>query len=429
MNSSPLRLLIITYYWPPSGGAGVQRWLKLSKYLEELGCSITVVTVDPSKATYPVVDKDLVKEVAPGIEVIRTNSFEPLRIYGRLFGKKRVPYSGFTNVETSGFVSKITRWIRGNWFLPDARKGWNTYAQKAAAELLERDKYDHVITTGPPHSTHIVGALLKEQFNTHWIADFRDPWTDIYYYDQLLLTERNKRRDAEMEKTILESADLVFAVCPSNQKLLRSKLEASKREKVKVLTNGYDPDDFKVLNHKSVSDVFQIGYTGTLAGSYEVEPVLSLLTKTDLNWKLTIAGNVAPEISDFIKNAQWSRRVEFLGHVSHDRALEVLRSSDMLLHVLPNTKHGRMGTTGKLFEYLGSGVPILNIGPKEGDSAIFIEEAGRGRTFNREDEQEILSFMNELHQGKFKLGSAEKFSRKAIAKQLLNLLKNLVPNG
>jgi hypothetical protein len=187
-------VLVITYYWPPAGGAGVQRWLKMCKYLPENGVMPTVITVDEKKATYPQRDETLFKEIHPEIEVIRTDSFEPLGWYARLLGKEKVPYGGFANVSNKGMLSKISRYIRGNFFIPDARLGWKKYALQAAKLAIEKNDISLVITTGPPHSAHLVGLALKQELGIKWIADFQDPWTDIYYNDLLHRTERSKQK-------------------------------------------------------------------------------------------------------------------------------------------------------------------------------------------------------------------------------------------
>jgi len=272
------KVLIITYYWPPAGGAGVQRWLKMAKYLPQFGIEPFVLTVDESYASYPVVDPSFLDEVSSETKVYRTKSFEPLRIYGKLFGKKKVPYSGFTNVNTHTVGSKLSRWIRGNFFIPDARKGWNKYALPKALEIIKAENIETVITTGPPHSTHLIGLQLKNRKPTlKWIADFRDPWTDIYYYDDLLHTKRSKAKDLKLEKVVLNKSDLVLAVCPSNQKLLAQKLPKEQRGKIKLITNGFDEEDFEGVNRTSSDRILKIGYTGTLAQSYDVLPIFTIL--------------------------------------------------------------------------------------------------------------------------------------------------------
>ncbi|MGM0551279.1 MAG: glycosyltransferase, partial [Bacteroidota bacterium] len=261
------RVLILTYYWPPSGGAGVQRWLKFVKYLPQYGVTPVVVTVDPKKASYPVTDVSLNDEVPDEVEVIRTNSFEPLTILGKLVGKKHVPHAGFSNVNTQSVLQRILRFIRGNFFVPDARVGWNGYAYRAAKKVLRQHSFDAVITTGPPHSTHLVGLKLKRKLGVRWIADFRDPWTDIYYYNQLMHLPFVKRHDARLERKVLMEADEILTV----GKTLKELLEAKKQENsVKILTNGFDPKDFEGFTRKK-PEIFTITYMGTMAAQYNLQ--------------------------------------------------------------------------------------------------------------------------------------------------------------
>ncbi len=418
------KVLIITYYWPPAGGAGVQRWLKMAKYLPEFGIEPVVLTVDESYASYPVVDRSFLEDVAATTKVYRTRSFEPLRIYGKLFGKKKVPYSGFTNVNTGTLGSKLSRWVRGNFFIPDARKGWNRYALPKAAEIIKRENIDTVITTGPPHSTHLIGLALKNQRpSIKWIADFRDPWTDIYYYDDLLPSRRSKAKDLKLEKKVLSQSDLVLSVCPSNRELLAKKLPEDQRSKIKLITNGFDEGDFEGIPRDHLEEWLEIGYTGTLAKTYDVVPILEGLAALDFPWKLTIAGNVAPEIQKSIKDLEIEDRVLFKGHVPHKESLKILRQSDVLLHIMPNTKKNKMGTTGKLFEYIGSGTPIVNFGPSNGDSAQFIESVGAGKTFKRGDQQLVIEFLRKcLAFDDSNTKDRHVFSRRRIAAELAKFI-------
>ncbi|MCA1761640.1 MAG: hypothetical protein LC664_01380 [Flavobacteriales bacterium] len=373
------KVLIITYYWPPAGGAGVQRWLKMAKYLPEFGIEPVVLTVDESYASYPVVDRSFLEDVAATTKVYRTRSFEPLRIYGKLFGKKKVPYSGFTNVNTGTLGSKLSRWVRGNFFIPDARKGWNRYALPKAAEIIKRENIDTVITTGPPHSTHLIGLALKSKKpSIKWIADFRDPWTDIYYYEDLLHSERSKAKDLKLEKMVLSQSDLVLSV-----------------------------------------------YTGTIAPSYNSIPIFEILKRISFKWKLTFAGSISPDILEWFKQAGLDANLDYRGYVDHKQALTILQEGDLLLHILPDTEKNKYGTTGKLFEYIGSGIPILNIGPKRGDAAKFIADAGCGKTFTRDEEVNIIHFINWVNQGEASLGTdIGKFSRRKITQDLADLFRN-----
>lgn len=416
------KILIITYYWPPAGGAGVQRWLKMSKYLTDFNVEPIILTVDQESASYPVSDASFLDEVPEGIRVIRTKSFEPLQIYSRLFGKKNVPYSGFANVETESFVSRLSRWVRGNFFIPDARKGWNKYAVKAANSLLQNEQIDTVITTGPPHSTHLIGLELKENFNLKWVADFRDPWTDIYYYPQMLHTARAKKIDKDLELKVLSDSNAVLTVCPSNQSLISEKLPEALRSKVKLLPNGFDKSDFVDID-VILFDCFTMVYTGTMAATYDFPTLLAALSNLDTDWKLIIAGSISPEVKKQMEEYGIEDQIDFRGYLPHAEVIRLVMSADLLIHVLP--KHEK-GTSGKLFEYIGSGKPILNIGREDGDSAFYIDEARAGETFAENENNQIEQFITNVKTGGVSFASSrDSFTRKARTERLAELITSL----
>ncbi len=389
-----LRVLVITYYWPPAGGAGVQRWLKLCKYLPENGVLPTVITVDPDKATYPQRDESMVAEVHPDIEVIRTDSFEPLAWYGRLVGKKNVPYGGFANVSNKGLLSKISRFVRGNFFIPDARKGWNKYAYLAARKVMAEEDIEVVITTGPPHSTHLVGLRLQKELGVKWVADFRDPWTDIYYNDLMAQTAVAQKKDRALEMSVLDAANLVVANCASNAELLHEK---KGKARVEVVENGYDAVDFENVGRQE-SDTFNIVFTGTMAASYNPGVFINVLRKLedqmDKKFYWHIAGNIDPAIKSQIELAGLTDNCRFYGYLPHNEVVQLMVNADVLLNLFPETKNDR-GIPGKLFEYLAARRPILSIGPKEGDAAKIIAECEGGQTFERNEEVEMYQYIKE----------------------------------
>ena len=200
------KVLILTYYWPPSGGSGVQRWMYFAKYLKQLGWEPYIITVDETQASYPVLDNELLEEVRD-IRVIKTHTKEPLKAYSRLLTgspNKGIPQG---QVSKKGFLAKVAAFVRGNFFIPDARKGWNVFAKKEAKKLLQNEGIQKVITTGPPHSTHLIGLELKAAFGIQWWADFRDPWTHIFYNKDLYRSIWAKKKDANWEQKVLQTAD------------------------------------------------------------------------------------------------------------------------------------------------------------------------------------------------------------------------------
>ncbi len=422
------KVLLLTYYWPPSGGAGVQRWLKMSHYLVERGYRPVVVTVDPEKANYPVRDESFHAEVPDEVEVHRTDSFEPLSIYKKSMGGGSLPYGGFANVDKATVRSKISRWIRGNFFIPDARRGWNSHAFRKADELIRAGDIRTVITTGPPHSTHLVGLKLKARHDVRWIADFRDPWTDIYYYDDFLHSLPAKRLDRKYEQRVLESADEVLAVCNSNLELFSAKLPPSETSKVHLVMNGFDERDFVGEVSCPEKDFLEIAYTGTMADSYNVFPVLQAMTTLDIPWKFSIAGMLSPSFWEHVEALGITDRIDFRGYVSHAESIRMLRCADVLLHITPDLENVPPGTSGKLFEYIGARRPILNIGPADGDPAQVIEEARAGRSFTRLQTEGIADFLRKVHRGEFVLDASPSvtasFSRQKMTDRLVELLKS-----
>lgn len=394
----------------------------MAKYLPEFGVEPIIITVDEKYASYPVKDHSFLQEVPSELKVIRTKSFEPLQYYSKIVGKKNVPYSGFANVETDSFLSKISRWVRGNFFIPDARKGWNEYALRAAREIIAKEGIDIVVTTGPPHSTHLIGLNLKQEIDLIWIADFRDPWTDIYYYDQLLHSARSIEKDKRMELSVLVNSDLIFAVCPSNKLTLSNKIPHRDRSKLRLLPNGFDEADFD-YTMPSVNSTFTLVYTGTLASSYNFRPLFAALGKLSFDWKLVIAGSIAPEIKVLLRESDFFEKVEYRGYLSHEEVLGLLVSADMLLHVLPKNEKG---TSGKLFEYLGAGKPILNLAAKDGDSAYYIQEANAGVTFNGEEVTNMVDFIESVRRGEVSFNpSRELYTRRARAEKLAETIHTL----
>jgi glycosyltransferase involved in cell wall biosynthesis len=429
------RVLIVTYYWPPSGGAGVQRWVKLSKYFSRKGIQVFVVTVDPVKASYALIDTSLVKEVDPSVRIQLTDTLEPYGIYKRITGKKDIPFGGFSNEENQKptFSQRLSRFIRGNLFLPDARVGWNRYAYKACCEIIEREKIDAIITTSPPHSTQLVGLKLKKKYGLPWLADLRDPWTGIYYYEKLYLTAFSKARDARKEKKVLIESDGVMVVSKDIRDSLILKSGGQKPEKFHVVPNGFDADDFNSVQPDEKESGFVISYTGTLTQDYRLSGFLEAVQKLkETELRLQITGSMPIPIREKIKESV-SERIRFRNHVSHHEAIAQMKAADMLLLVIPDAKGNKGILTGKLFEYLAARKPILCIGPVDGDAASIIRLCNAGESFDYTDGKGILHFIQNrmnLWREEPNLISGDqeqinKFSRLEQADQILGILNSV----
>ena len=270
----PKKVLIITYYWPPSGGAGVQRWLKFAKYLPESGWEPVILTIDSEYAAYPVTDNSLASELPLSVKIHKTPAIDYFSIYKK--DKSKIPAAGFANSVDNTLKGKLLRFIRGNFFIPDPSRGWNKYAFKKACEIIGTEGIKHVITTSPPHSTQLIGLKIKKKYpGIKWIADLRDPWTDIYYYEQFYPTFISRIIDSGFEKNVLKNADRIITVGASLKSLFSSKVKGVEN-KTDVVTNGYDQADFKGITAIAPSR-FTITYVGTLSDIYPVGGLIASL--------------------------------------------------------------------------------------------------------------------------------------------------------
>lgn len=390
------KVLIITYYWPPSGGAGVQRWLKFSKYLPGFGWQPVILTVDPRYASYPQRDESLSAEISPECLVYKTRSFELYNFYKFLSGKKEVPFGGFANESKETWMQKVSKFIRGNFLLPDPRKGWNKIAVKKAGELILKYNIDTVVTTSPPHSTQLIGLKLKEQFGIRWIADLRDPWTEIYYYKQFRHTALARRIDSRYERKVIENADVLITVSDEVKHIFVGKSEASVLSKIFVVPNGYDDEDF-INDRVPVETKKIITYTGTISEIYDVSGFLDALAGLDDALKKDIlirfVGKVPATIANKFREKGFE--VDAVGYVSHAKSIEYLFRSDILLLVIPKVDHNKGILTGKFFEYLASRKPVLAIGPTGGDLAQIVKETNCGKLFDYADKDGMMGFLGE----------------------------------
>jgi glycosyltransferase involved in cell wall biosynthesis len=425
------KLLIIVYYWPPSGGAGVQRWLKLTKYLVKLGVECHVLTVDAAKASYMQTDTSLLDDVPSEIHLYRTNSFEPINLFAKFAGKKNVPTAGFSNVDNTKWKQKLINGLRSNLFIPDPRRGWNRYAFKKAKEIISMHNIENVLTTSPPHSSQLIGLRLKQRYKVNWVADLRDPWTDIYYYDILGHTFLSRKLDAYYEKKVLEEADQIFTVSTSIKNLFSSKSELIVPDKISAIPNGFDPNDFKNLKKESESAYFDIVYTGTIAKNYEpevmIEAIQEVQSENAYKVRLVIVGAVSQEVEDHIKAR--INHFKFVNTVPHSDINQYQINADLLLLLIPPTKHEKGILTGKIFEYLATHNRIINLGPPDGDAAKIIADCRIGHTFDRSQKEQIvkqlkieISYKSNNNQPPASLEEINKFSRYEQAKQISRLI-------
>jgi glycosyltransferase involved in cell wall biosynthesis len=425
------KILIITYYWPPAGGPGVQRWVKFTKYLSQLGYELYILTVDEKLASYALSDNTLATEIPSSVKVFRTKTREFYSTYLRISKKENIPFSGFVNESETGVSQKIIRFFRSHLFIPDPRRGWNRFAYPQACQLLEKENISILITTSPPHSTQLIGKQLKREFpSIKWIADFRDPWTDVFYFDKLCHSPLSKGINKSMEKSVLQHADKVIVVSKSMKSDFENSHGSSfNPEKIHILANGFDEEDF--IQVRPLQDKeFTITYTGTLASNYNINAFLDAvkeLRTTHDKIRLRFIGEICPEYKSILSSDAFKPITELVPRVPHEEAIRHLLRSHMLLLVIPQAPKNESIITGKLLEYLAAKNPILGIGPVHGDASKLLQETEAGKMFDYNNAESIKSYLLEMTNAYLNseilwMGhDTEKYSRSNLTKQLIRL--------
>ena len=427
VNTRKPKILIFTYYWPPSGGSGVQRWMYFAKYLKQLHYEPIIITVNESQASYPILDKSLAKEVE-GIKVIKTMTREPLSFYSRLTSgnaKKGIPQG---EVKTKNIFDKIAAYIRGNFFIPDARKGWVPYAIKAAKKVLEEEKINFLITTGPPHSSHLIGLELKKQFDLNWWADFRDPWTNIFYNSSLYRSSKTIAKDYALEKEVLQKSNGVITTV-AGELLNQLKTKAPNQTFIN-LPNGYDADIMQNTNAAQRKNNFHIVYTGLLTKNQAYTELLKeihKLSKTNSIY-FSLAGKISNSTIIEIKRSLPIVEVEYLGYLSHQNAIALMKSADLLLNFIFKGAETQM-ISGKLLEYMATEVPILSIGDPNSQAAQFLRLGSHAWMVHEQDKSKIKYYLKSLLEQKTKPKNKtlqlEDWSRKELTLRLVGEVLSL----
>ncbi len=427
-DSKASSVLIIMYYWPPAGGPGVQRWLKLTKYLAELDLDIYVLTVDPAKATYPLRDESLLNDVHPKVTVVRTDTSEGFNLYKKVTRKKEVPFSGFANEsEKVSLVQRIARFVRGNFFVPDARKGWNKHAYRAAEKLIAEHNIQTVITSSPPHSTQLLGYKLKKNLGIHWITDFRDPWTDIYYYRLFYPTRLTRWYESRLERKVLTHADDILSVSWQWGKLYASKDLSINEDRIHILPNGYDQADFEGLE-KSTQKVFTITYAGTITQQYPLDAFKKAIAKLPFPVRLRMIGRWDEGTKTSLSALPNHIEVEWIPYMPKSELNAELVNADLLLFILPVIESSTGHLPGKIFDYLGSGNPILGYGG--GDAKRVLMETESGKMFDYEEVEAVAQYIQDIQAERFVADRQKRrvFERSNQAQQLSEMLSNMNVN-
>ncbi len=425
------KILIITYYWPPAGGPGVQRWLKFAKYLPDFGWKPVIYT--PENPSYPLLDETLMKDVPENIEMVRTKIWEPYQLAEKLNkSNKKFKAGQFDVGKNQSWKSKLSIWVRGNFFIPDARVFWVKPSITFLEKYLREHQIDTIVTSGPPHSLHLIGLGLKDKMpDLKWIADFRDPWTEISYYKHLKLTQSSDKKHRQLESAVFKNADITLATSYTDAENFR-KAGAN----AVCITNGFDESDsegkVKGQNHQ---DQFTLSYIGVLEQLRNPENLWKALDElikenTDFaaDFKLKFAGRIDDKILYAIENSSLKNHILNLGYLSHGKAVEEMQNSSLLLITNFPNEASKGIIPGKIFEYLASGKQILSFGPDQADVAKILNETQSGKHFNYQDTETVKQFILEKF-NLWKEGSLhentqhiEQFSRKNLTRQLTEIL-------
>ncbi|HRX11092.1 MAG TPA: glycosyltransferase family 4 protein [Draconibacterium sp.] len=426
------KVLIITYYWPPSGGGGVMRWLKMSKFLPELGWQPIIYT--PENPDPSVIDESLLSEIHPDIIELKTPIWEPYNFYRKITGKKSGEKfkSGYISEAAEGnWKSKLSVFIRGNFLIPDPRKFWIKPSVKFLNKFLNENPVDLIISTGPPHSMHIIALGLKKKFNLPWIADFRDPWTDIDFYHKLKLTTWADKKHRNLEKKVLAAADHVVTVSPG----CAADIQKIAHRKIEVINNGFDPTDYDFELPK-LDEKFTISHFGAFnkdRNPAALWKVLGELASVNPDFKkllqIKLIGQTDQSVISEIEKNKLKENLVVKDHLAHKEGLIELSKSQVLLLPLNDAPNVKGILPGKMYEYMALRRPILALGPTDADYAKILGETKAGISLDFSDEQGINTTLQNYFQRflnnnlEIESEAFEKYSRKNLAKQFLNLIQ------
>lgn len=425
---SKKKVLIICYYWPPAGGPGVQRWLKFVKYLPEF--NIEPIVYCPENPSYPLVDDSLLTEVSDDILILKQPIKEINKWASRISKRSDTIRKGIIPVDKKqSWIEKILLFIRGNFFIPDARVTWVKPSVKYLSQYIEEQKIDTIISTGPPHSMHLIAYQLKLKYGLTWFADFRDPWTTIGYHKHLKLTSASQKKHKKLENQVLNTADQIIVTSHTT----KLEFEALTHQPISVITNGYDIERSSKPN--SLDKQFSIAHIGSLLSERNPEILWRVLKEllveipefsTDL--QLNFIGFISENILESLEDVGLKPYVNSMGYVSHEEAVMYQRSSQVLLLIEIDSEDTKAIIPGKLFEYMVSDRPIIAMGPEGSDVEAILKETQTGDYFNYQEYKALKSRLITHYQAyknqalKAEGIGQDQYSRKQLSLKLSQLL-------
>lgn len=423
------KLLIITYYFPPAGGPGVQRWLKFVKYLPEF--NVQPIVYVPENPTYPIMDEGLVSEISDQVIVLKNKIWEPYQL-ASVFSKnktKKISSGIFPQKKKQTILDKTFLWVRGNLFIPDARVFWVKPSVVYLEKYIKDNNIDTIVTSGPPHSLHLIGLELKQKLNVKWLADFRDPWTTIGYHKALRLSSYAAKKHKKLEYKVLNSADTIIVT----SKTTKTEFEAITDKPISVITNGYDIENVE----KQTLDIkFTLAHIGSFLSDRNPEflweslvELLHEIPDFKSHLEIKLIGAVSQEVLDALDQHKLRDYLNLFGYVSHREAIAHQKKSQVLLLIEINSEDTKSIIPGKLFEYMVSNRPIIAIGPQGSDFAAIVKETNTGVFFDYSEKEKlksvILDFYNQFLEGKLQANGVglQQYSRKNLTGQLVQLIR------
>lgn len=429
------KVLIITYYWPPSGGGGVQRWLKMSAYLQRNGWEPIIYT--PENPAFDVKDESLLKDVPKDIVVLKTKIFEPIEVFQKAFqlvGKKAPQQKDLLSDRNASLFQRASTYVRGNYFIPDPRITWVRPSFQFLKKYLKENKVDAIISTGPPHSMHLIAQKIKKEFpELKWVADFRDPWSEWDLLDMLKTKSRAREYHKRLERSVLEQADLTISISPYHV----DRLVQLGAKRCELINNGYDSRDFE-NTQKINTEKFIIRHLGSIDDLRDPRPMMHALIDIFAQHKIDpsklsveFIGPVNNAFREFVEENNFLKNsTSFHPAVPHNEVVSRYTSCTLLLLILAHTEIAVGNMPGKMYEYMASGTPILGIGPNNGDAAELIHRTHSGAVIERNHIEQMGEFIV-THYNDWKKGEmivtkkAPEYSRESLTKKFCQLLDGL----
>jgi len=427
------KVLIISYYWPPAGGVGVLRNLKFVKYLRNFGWEPIVYA--PENADYPQEDLNNFNDIPDGVETIRYPIIEPFSLFRKFTGRKDSNKSNpvYVRKNNAGWLDDLAIWIRGNFFIPDARFLWIKPSVKYLSKYLQEHKIDAILTDGPPHTNTVIGQNLSEKFNIPWLADFQDPWTQVDYYKMMKIRGRADRKHRKLEQDTFKTAKKITIASPT----WAGELEEIGAKDVDVIYYGYDEADFEKLSVESNPNEFVISHAGVLGIDRQPDVLLKVLSdlcqeipEFKQKLKIKLAGAVDFSIVEMIKKNGLADNFLELGNILRVDALKLMLSSDVLLLPVNKADNAKGRLPGKIYEYLRAKKPILSLGIKGSDVEQILTETQTGFNFEYDDHQAIKSYILSIFKQDLKINpdsnKIEQFSSENQTRQIADYLNKIV---